>query len=64
MGGNGSGEKFQKIELNSEIWGEWVVTYGGNGYIFEKNLVSGDEGADGEAERCTARGGERERAHE
>ena len=27
---------FTKIELNSEIWGEWGVTYGDNGYIFEK----------------------------
>ena len=22
-----------KIESNTEIWGEWGVTYGGNGYI-------------------------------
>ena len=22
-GGNGSGEKFKKIESNTEIWGEW-----------------------------------------
>ena len=58
------GEKFKKLELNSEIWGEWGVRSGKNGYTFETNLVSGDEGSDGEAERCTARGGERERAHE
>ena len=26
----------EKKELNSETWGEWGVTYGENGYIFEK----------------------------
>ena len=25
------GEKFKKKRINSEIWGEWGVTYGGNG---------------------------------
>ena len=25
-----------KIESNSEVWGEWGATYGGNGYIYEK----------------------------
>ena len=25
------GEKFKKLELNSEIWGEWGVTHGENG---------------------------------
>ena len=32
-GENGSGEKFKKLELHSEIWGEWCVTYGENGSI-------------------------------
>ena len=27
------GEKFKKLELNSEIWGEWGVTYGENGFM-------------------------------
>ena len=36
-GGNGvKWEKFKKIELNSEIWGEWGVTYGENGVKWEK----------------------------
>ena len=28
-----------KIEFNSQIWGEWGVTYGGNGYIYEEPAV-------------------------
>ena len=44
-----AGAEHPKIESNSQIWGEWGVTCGENGYIFEKPEHPRVEGEDGPA---------------